>query len=132
MRILIDTSVWSLALRRGGPADHSAVAKLRSFLDSGEDLFLTGLILQEVLQAFRDDKVVARVAEHLEPFPLLPIEVDTCRFAADLFRKCRHRGLGASTVDCHIAASAIENDCHLLTTDRDFERLTQIGPLQLA
>ena len=132
MRVLVDTSVWSLALRRGGPADHRAVERLSGYLDAGEDLFLTGLILQEILQAFRSEKVASQVAERLMPFPLLPIEPVTCLAAARLYRQCRDNGLGASTVDCHIAASAIANDCRLLTTDRDFERISRISTLDLA
>ena len=132
MRVLVDTSVWSLALRRGGPADDSAVARLQELLDSGEDLFLTGLILQEILQAFRSDEVASQIASYLEPFPFLAFEPETSLAAARLFRRSKERGLGASTVDCHIAASAIENDCLLLTTDRDFERMAHICPLRLA
>lgn len=132
MRVLVDTSVWSLALRRGGPVDHPAVVNLRDFLDSGEDLFLTGLILQEILQAFRSEKVASEIADRLDPFPLLPIKPDLCRAAARLYRQCRGQGLGASTIDCHIAASAIEYNCRLLTTDRDFERMSQVCPIELA
>jgi predicted nucleic acid-binding protein len=132
VRVLVDTSVWSLALRRGGPADHPAVRKLQRFLDSGEDLFLTVLILQEILQAFRSEKVASQVADYFEPFPLLPVDLDLCRVAARIYRQCLDQGLGASTIDCHIAASAIENDCQLLTTDRDFERMSQVCPVELA
>lgn len=132
MRVLVDTSVWSLVLRRGGPADHPAVARLLDLLESGDDLFLTGMVLQEILQAFRSEVMASQVAEHLEPFPMLPIEPDTCLAAASLYRRCREKGLGASTIDCHIAASAMANDCQLLTTDRDFERLARICPLELA
>lgn len=132
MRVLVDTSVWSLALRRGGPADHPAVARLRDLLEFGDDLFLAGLVLQEILQAFRSETAASQVAEYLEPFPLLPFDSDTSLAAARLYRRCLGKGLGASTIDCHIAASAIENDCQLLTTDRDFERLARICPLELA
>lgn len=131
MRVLVDTSVWSLALRRGGPAEHPAVERLSGLLDSGEDLFLTGLILQEILQAFRSEEVAMQVAKHLEPFPLLPMEPENCSAAARLYRQCREKGLGASTIDCHIAASAITHDCRLLTTDRDFDRMAGISPLVL-
>jgi len=132
VRVLVDTSVWSLALRRGGPADHPAAARLQDLLESGDDLFLTGLVLQEILQAFRSEEVASRVAEYLESFPLLPIEPDTCLAAARFYRRCREQGVGASTIDCHIAASAMANDCRLLTSDRDFERMAEVSPLELA
>lgn len=102
--------------------------QLLELLDSGEDLFLTGMILQ----AFRSEDAARQIADYLTPFPLLPIESETCLAAVHLYRRCRDQGLGASTVDCHIAASAIENDCHVLTTDGDFERMARISPLELA
>ena len=128
----MDTSVWSLALRRGGPAEHPTVDRLLEFLDSGEDLFLTGLILQEILQALRTEKAATEVAETLEPFPLLPLQASTCLMAASLYRVCRRKGLGGSTIDCHIAATAIEQNCRLLATDRDFEQIARISLLELA
>lgn len=132
MRVLVDTSVWSLALRRGGPAEDPAVVRLQEFLDSGEDLFLSSLILQEILQAFRSEAMASRVASHLEPFPLLPAVAEISLAAASLYKLCKEKGLGASTIDCHIAASAIENGCQLLTTDRDFAQMTTVSPLRLA
>ena len=58
--------------------------------------------------------------------------MDDATGAVRLYRRCREMGLGASTLDCHIAAAAMENDCQLLTTDRDFERMSQVCPLELA
>jgi len=45
MRVLVDTSVWSLALRKKGPVDHPAVRALSSLLLAGEDVFLVGVVL---------------------------------------------------------------------------------------
>ena len=57
MRILVDTSVWSLALRRNGGAVHPEVKKLKNLILDGEQLFIIGLILQEILQGIsRSDK----------------------------------------------------------------------------
>jgi hypothetical protein len=47
------------------------VEKLTSLLQEDEDVVLTGLILQEILQAFRADSAFRRLARHLAPFPLL-------------------------------------------------------------
>lgn len=128
----MDTSVWSLALRKGGPADHPAVAQLSAALAGDDDLFLTGIILQEILQAFRSETTTDRVARYLEPFPLLDMDRSAVRTAARLYRQCRSEGIAASTIDCHIAAAAIEHDCFLLTADRDFERVATLSDLQLA
>ena len=131
MRVLVDTSVWSLALRRSGPTDHPAVRKLSTLLLDNEDVVLIGVVLQEMLQAFRDEATVRKVSAHLEPFPMLPLSREDFAAAAALYRRCASRGVSASTIDCLIATAAINHDCLLLTADRDFERLAGHSPLRL-
>lgn len=132
MRVLVDTSVWSYALRRQGPASHESVGKLETMIRSGEDVFLTGLILQEILQAFRSDTTFRRIARHLEPFPVLELERTDFIPAATLHRKCASRGVAASTADCQIAVAAMKHDCLLLSADQDFERIARLSDLELA
>ena len=131
MRVLVDTSVWSLALRRKGPA-HRSVEKLASLLKEDEDVVLTGSILQEILHAFRSESLFGRVARHLEPFPLLEMERADFVAAASLHRTCASSGVNVSTVDCQIATAAIRHDCFLLCADKDFERIARLSPLMLA
>ena len=131
MRILVDTSVWSLALRKLGPADHEAVTKLTTLLDSRDQVLITGLILQEVLQACRNDRAFQKLAGYLEPFQLLTLDFSGYLLAARIHRTCRSKGISASTADCQIAAAAIENECLLLTSDRDFERIAKHCSLKL-
>ena len=52
MKLLVDTSVWSLALRRDCPPDAPEVRRLSAALEGGDDLFTTGLVMQELLQGF--------------------------------------------------------------------------------
>ncbi len=132
MRVLVDTSVWSLSLRKEGPAEHPAVEKFVAMLRADEDVFLTGSILQEILQAFRSDSSFRMVARHLEPFPLLDLERSDFIASATLHRKCAARGVTASTADCQIATAAIRHDCLLLSADRDFERIARLSHLKLA
>lgn len=132
MRVLVDTSVWSLSLRKEGPTDHPTVERLTSLLQADEDVVLTGLILQEVLQAFRSDSLFRRVARRLEPFPLLDLERRDFIAAASLHRNCAAKGLSVSTADCQIATAAIRHDCLLLSADKDFERIARVSSLRLA
>ena len=132
MRVLVDTSVWSLSLRKGGPAKHPAVEKLAALLRANEDVVLTGLILQEILQGFRSDVAFRNVLRHLEPFPLLELDRRSCVAAASLHRRCAARGVSVTTVDCQIATAAIHYDCVLLSADRDFERIARLSDLKLA
>ena len=131
MRVLVDTSVWSLALRKKGPAAHPAVALLTELIRTGEDIFLIGLIFQEVLQAFRSEASFRTILRHLEPFPLLALERSDYSRAATLHRICAANGLGASTADCQIASAAIGRGCQLLTADEDFVRIARARELEL-
>jgi len=132
LRVLVDTSVWSLALRKQGPADHPAVERLAQMLRDGEDIFLTGTILQEILQAFRVESTFRKMARYFEPFPLLRVDRLEHVAAARLHRLCAQKGVGASTIDCQIAVAAIRHSCALLSTDRDFERMALHCELVLA
>ncbi len=131
MRVLVDTSVWALALRRGGPTDHLAVRKLTALLDRGDDLFLLGIILQEILQGFRDERTPRRLARRLEAFDLLPLDRRHYVAAARLRRRCVSAGVHPSTVDALIATAAIEHRCRLLTTDQDFTHMAGVIKLEL-
>ena len=57
MSLLVDTSVWSLALRRDAPADVPEVRALRDALAGGEIVATTGVILQELLQGVVPERV---------------------------------------------------------------------------
>src|SRR2546426_5476848 len=100
-------------------------------LQADEDLFLTGLILQEILQALRSDSSFHKVAKHLEPFALLELERTDYIAAASLHRKCAARGASVSTTDCQIAQAAIRHGCLLLSADKDFERIARLSELKL-
>jgi hypothetical protein len=130
MSLLVDTSVWSLALRRDRPAGREVEA-LRAGIESGE-VVLTGIILQEILQGFPSVERTRRLADHLAPFPLLGLHRGDYLYAAEIRNKCRAKGLAVSTVDAQIAAAAINHRCALLTADADFALIARHFPLRLA
>ena len=53
MTFLVDTSVWSLSLRKDGPTTHPAVEKLQRLIVDAQHIVLLGIILQEILQGFK-------------------------------------------------------------------------------
>ncbi len=130
MSLLVDTSVWSLALRRDRPVGREVEA-LRAGIERGE-VVLTGIILQEILQGFPSAERTRRLADHLAPFPLLGLHRGDYLYAAEIRNKCRARGLAVSTVDAQIAAAAINHRCTLLTADADFAGVARHCPLRLA
>ena len=130
--MFVDTSVWSLALRRDPPPDHPAVALLRKALTEGDNIVIAGIVLQELLQGFHGPKDQARIIERLQVLPLLQPDRDTYVEAARLRNTCRRRGVQLGTIDALIARLCIENDLTLLTADKDFVHAARFVPLRLA
>lgn len=131
MTLLVDTSVWSLALRRDAPRGSREVEALSAAVDRG-DVCLTGVILQEILQGFPSLERTRRLVSHLAPFPLIDLHRGDFVLAAEIRNKCRAKGLVVTTVDAQIAAAAINHRCSLLTTDKDFQAISKHFPLRLA
>lgn len=131
MRVLVDTSVWSLAFLRKTPPGDPAVERLRALISAGDDVLLAGLVLQELLQGARSREQAARLRSSLEPFERALAEEDDHVLAAEIFRASRDAGLGVATLDALIAAMALRRQAALLTTDSDFHRIAELVPLQL-
>ena len=131
MRVLVDTSAWSLALRKQQGRKHAAAAKLAVLIEQDQDICITGCIIQEVLQGLRSDAQFRRILSILEHVPLLPLGREDHVAAARLRRRCASRGIAGTTIDCQTAAAAIAHDCILLTADRDFERIASVSALKL-
>jgi predicted nucleic acid-binding protein len=131
MRILVDTSVWSLALRRKKDIEHNAVNLLRKFIEDGEDLFLIGVILQEILSGISDEKLFTQLEDQLSAFPIIDLKRQDYVEAANLRNACRKKGVQVGTIDALIASVCIKNDLLLLSTDKDFQQIAKNSELQL-
>ncbi|MDN5924497.1 MAG: PIN domain-containing protein [Xanthomonadales bacterium] len=132
MSLFVDSSVWSLALRRDTPADHAVVDILRRALVDGDTLVITGIVLQELLQGFRGPKDQIRIIERLQALPFLSPSRGTYIQAATLRNTCRRKDVQLGTVDALIAQPCIEHDLALLTADKDFVHAARFVPLRLA
>jgi hypothetical protein len=132
VKVIVDTSVWSLALRRDDPVRGREVELLQELIGGRDVVCLTGTILQETLQGFRSDERFKRLVRSLAPFPLVRLARADYVFAAEIRTICRSAGLQVGTMDAQIAAAAIRHHCSLLTTDRDFHRIAAHFPLDLA
>src|SRR5690606_20606805 len=116
MTLLVDTSVWSLSLRRDPPA-LPEIDELRRAL-SGDDLVLTTpVIIQEVLQGLMSDASRATVAERMSRLGRVGAHLDDHLAAAEAFTECRRRGLQLGTIDALLAALCLCHGLTLLTTD---------------
>ena len=131
MNVLVDTSVWSLALRRDAPPDLKETRILTRCLERKDALFSSGIIIQELLQGFRGPKQQDRIIEHLGNLPLIVPELIDHVNAASLQITCRRKGIQIGTIDALLAQLAISHDLDLLTTDQDFARIARHAPLRI-
>jgi hypothetical protein len=131
MSYLVDTSVWSLAFRRDTPADAPEVVELKRALETGDTVFVTGLVLQELLQGFNKPRAYAQIIEHFGALPFLtPAREDHIK-AANLRNGCRKKGIQVGTIDALLAQLCISHELGLLTTDKDFTQIAKIYPLKI-
>lgn len=127
--ILVDTSVW-IDFLRGRDTIHRSI--LHDLIETDENLCITGIILTEILQGIKDDKTCEEIKEYLTEFPFFdPTGIDTYVNAANLYRKCAKKGKTVrKTIDCIIAAIAIENDLIVLHNDADFYHIAKCTDLK--
>ena len=125
MTLLVDTSVWSLALRRDADAGEPEVQALVSALHGDDVVVTTGLVLQELLQGFLGPKAQSQIVERFAALPLVQPDRDDHVAAAALRNTCRRAGVQIGTVDALLAQLCIRHDLSLLTTDQDFVHAAQ-------
>jgi len=128
MKVLVDTSVWSLALRRQEPNDISQ--KLMNLIVTSQ-VVLIGPVRQELLSGISDKKVFDNLKSKLESFDDMPVKTLDHETAAEFFNICRSNGVQGSHTDFLICAVAVNNGLHIFTTDKDFEIFAEHLPIRL-
>ena len=120
MKIIVDTSVWSLALRRDKHQSSAPVQELRHMIHNHR-VQMIGPIRQEILSGIRSESQFKKLRKHLESFPDLPVLTEDYVTAAKFFNRCRSKGIQGSNTDFLICAMAVRNKFSIYTIDRDFE-----------
>ena len=120
MKVLVDTSVWSLALRRSGPSDSAEVDELMELIREGRTV-MVGAIRQELLSGVRSTKQFRMLRDRLRDFPDLPLEHLDYEEAASCFNTCRSKGVQGSNTDFLLCAISLRHNVAILTTDGDFQ-----------
>ena len=124
MKVIVDTSVWSLALRRDKDESPSSVQELRHLIHDHR-VQMMGPIRQEILSGIRSKSQFKKLRKHLESFPDLPIFTEDYVAAAQFFNHCRSKGIQGSNTDFLICAAAVRNKCSIYTTDKDFQMFSK-------
>lgn len=131
MTLLVDTSVWSLALRRHPPVAVPETEALRKALEGGDIVVTTGLVVQELLQGFSGPRDAAAIIERFAALPMVMPDRQDHVDAASLRNECRRSGVQIGTIDALLAQLCLRHDLTLLTTDQDFRRAVSIRAFPL-
>ena len=128
MKVIVDTSVWSLALRRKDVVMSPKVLSLVRLIEEGM-VVLIGPVRQEILSGIKQPQQFERLRERLEAFPDLELNTRDFEKAAELCNLCIAKGVQAAHTDFIIAASAINRGYAVLTADKDFDHIARIVPV---
>lgn len=124
--ILVDTSVW-IALLNGKRG-----RKIRA--DSILQFVTCGPVAQEVVQGLRASEWTRSFRETFNEIPRLgdPLSFDIFLQAAEIYSSGRSKGYTIrSSIDCLIAAIAIQNDVPVWHQDRDFTTIAKFTRLRV-
>ena len=124
MKVIVDTSVWSLALRRDKQESNTTVQEFRRMIHDHR-VQMIGPIRQEILSGIRIESQFKKLQKHLESFPDLPASIEDFVIAAKYFNRCCSKGIQGSNTDFLICAIANRNKFSIFTTDKDFELFSE-------
>ena len=120
MKVIVDTSVWSLALRRKKQQEDPPVKTLKALISKGK-VALLGAVRQELLSGIKHQEQFEKLKVSLHAFPNLVLDEGDYETAAEYFNLCRHHGIQGANTDFLICASAKRRNYEILTADKDFE-----------
>ena len=130
MKVIVDTSIWSLVLRRRRSTEPAITAELQELITDYRVQML-GPIRQEILSGISDNSLFKSVLEHLDAFRDLPIESEDCVRAASFHNRCRAKGVQGSNTDFLICALAARAGYAIYTADQDFLSFAKHLPIRL-
>jgi len=130
MKILVDTSIWSLALRRSEGGRNPEVAELQELISDGR-VQLIGPLRQEILSGIKTKNQFETLKLYLEAFPDLPLVSGDYELAAEYYNTARQRGVQGSNTDFLICAISTRHSMPIFTADKDFEHFIEHIPITL-
>jgi len=130
VKVLVDTPIWSYALRTQQKEYQHEVAQLESLIKDQRALII-GPIRQEILSGYSDFKKFKILKEKLSYFENSLIQDSDYEIAAEMCNQCRKKGIQGSHIDFLICAVAKRLDTPIFTTDKDFIHYKKILPIKL-
>lgn len=130
MKVLVDTSIWSLALRRNLPVDGPEVSELIELIREVR-VQMIGPVRQELLSGIKHQAQFRKLRDHLRAFPDFELTSRDYESAAEFFNLCRSKGIQGSNTDFLICAISARHKLPIFTTDGDFALFQSHLPITL-
>jgi len=121
--VLVDTSIW---IEYFNKPDSNAGKSLENLLKKGR-VFLTGIILTELLQGAKIEKEFESILESMLALPFLETALNTWIHAGRISFALRKKGITIPTTDLIIASLSLENNCKIFTLDLHFNKIPRIN-----
>lgn len=128
MKVLVDTSVWSLAFRRKPKqlnAKESVLTGELVELIHEHRVVMVGPVRQELLSGVKAQRTFERLSRALWAFPDEPLTTQDFEAAARANNRCRAVGVSGAAIDFLLCAVALNRGLAIFSADRDFERYVQ-------
>ena len=126
MKVLIDTSVWSQALRRQSSevssTDQVRVVNVLKELIHVSRIAMLGPVRQELLSGVKTQKQFETLQQILSVFSDETLQREDYEQAAKNFNQCRQGGVQGSNTDFLICAVSMLRGWPIYSLDRDFEQ----------
>jgi predicted nucleic acid-binding protein len=130
MKVLVDTPIWSYALRSPKKEYEDKIDRLESLIKDQRALII-GPIRQEILSGYSDSEKFENLREKLSYFNNSPIQDSDYESAAEMCNQCRKKGIQGSHIDFLVCAVASRLDVPIFTTDKDFFQYKKILEINL-
>ncbi len=134
MLVLVDTNIWSLALRRSikhvNALESERIAQFRDLVQD-DRVKIIGPIRQELLSGIRERLHFEQIRKQLQAFSDEPVVTGDYEEAAQCSNRCRSRGISGSNTDFLICAIAMGRGWQIFTADADFQAHVKVLAIQL-
>jgi hypothetical protein len=117
--VLVDTCIWSLALRGNTKREVAAAEQLTQLIDDNQ-VKIIGPIRQELLSGYSDKNSYDKLRRKLKYFPNEQVVDTDYEAAAEYSNVCRSKGIQGPHTDFLICAVAVRLNFKIFTTDKDF------------
>jgi len=134
LKVLVDTPIWSLALRRQlhnlNPTEAMLKSVFAELVNEGRVLII-GPIRQELLSGLREEAQFNRLRELLRAFSDLQLKTQDFERGAQMANQCASHGVASTPTDMLICSAAYDAKAPIYSTDRDFQGYSKVLPIRL-